>query len=275
MGGGKTSLMREFAKNILVNGKPPKYLEVNCGTIKSAAQFFDKVWNPYMLDKDAILALDEFHTIPDCLSTIFLTMFNTEKSHIRTVKLADSEIQIDFSRQIVMAGTTEPDRVFKPLRSRFECLSVAPYSKEDLIKIIQLNLPNISFQDGCLEEIVETIRGTPRSAVLLSRKIEDYCSIYEQKKFKSTDFVNLQKMANIKRFGLNEIEISILKALEERGSMSLTEISATLDISATAIRREHEHFPIKKGFIRICGKREITQRGRDIIRVLKTVELTK
>jgi len=271
MGSGKTMLMREFAKNILVDGKPPKYIEVNCGTIKSANQFFEKVWMPHMFEKDGVLGLDEIHAIPKDLVTIFLTMFNTEKSHIRRIQLADSEIEIDFSRQIVMGATTEPDRIFRPLMSRFEKLALAPYSKEELAEIIQINLPEIEFEDNVLVDIVETIKGTPRSAIHVSRKIGDFCSIKGRKSFDSTDLFNLMGMADIKMGGLDDTEISILRLLKERGSMSLTELSASLDISSSAIRRDHEHHLLKKGFMRISGKREISNLGRKVLENFKTV----
>lgn len=271
-GSGKTMLMREFAKNILVDGKAPKYIEVNCGTIKSANQFFEKVWMPHMFDRTAVLALDEIHSIPKDLVTIFLTMFNTEKSHIRRIQLADSEVEIDFSRQIVMGATTEPDHIFRPLMSRFERLSLAPYSKEELAKVIEINLPDIEFEDNVLMDIVETIKGTPRSAIHISRKIGDYCCIKGRKLFDSSDFFNLMGMADIRMGGLDDTEISILRLLKERGPMSLTELSATLDISSTAIRRDHEHHPLKKGFIRIDGKRELTNLGRKMLENFKTKE---
>lgn len=271
-GGGKTALMREFAKSIVgEDGKPQKYFEINCSSIKSADHFFEQVWMPKCFDRNVTLGLEEFHAIPKNLANIFLTMLNTEKSHIRKVAVGDSEIEVDFSRQIILAGTTEIDKIGKPLRSRFDVLGLESYKNEDLTKIIKLNSSNIKYDKGVLENIADSIKGTPRSAVSMANKICDYCSIKKKETFDEADFKKLSAMADIKKFGLDNTEVAILNLLNERHEASLNEICATLGLSRGAVMGDHEHQLLKKALIKIDGKRIITAKGKEIAKLFKVI----
>lgn len=263
MGNGKSQFAREFAKNLYDKGERRKYFEVNASTVKNLTQFVEKICMPYVIDNQSTLLVDEMHCLPKDVSMFLLTVLNTEKSPIRRVSYGDSELEFDFTRQSIHFATTEPHTIFKPLKNRMEVLALGNYKLEELEKIIQLNVPDIDFEDNVLADVVSSIKGNPRSAVQTARKISDFCSIKGRKSFDSGDFANLCKMADIKAHGLDNIEIGVLKLLAERGEMSLTEISACLSISSSALRQDHEHHLLRKGFMRINGKREITAKGRE------------
>ena len=150
-----------------------------------------------------------------------------------------------------------------------EIVAMAPYSNEELAEIIKLNVPDIDFQENVLIEAVESLKPSPRAAELMARKISDFCAIKKRKEFDSADFVNLSRMADIKQFGLDNVEISILKLLDDHGAMTLTELSACLNISSSALRQDHEHHLLKKGFLRIEGRRVLSGKGKEAARLFK------
>lgn len=150
-------------------------------------------------------------------------------------------------------------------------MTFTPYSQDDLQQIIKINCPDVDFQDNILEELVASIKPYPRAAEIMARKVNDFCAIKQRKEFDSADFVNLSKMADIKIHGLDNIEIGVLKLLDERGPMTLTEISACMSIPANALRQDHEHHLLKKGLMRLDGKRHITLRGSEVAKNFKTV----
>ena len=151
-------------------------------------------------------------------------------------------------------------------------MTFAPYSQDDLKRIIEINCPEVDFQDSVLEDLVVSIKPYPRAAELLARKVNDFCAIKKRKEFDSADFVNLSSMADIKIHGIDNIELEILKLLEERGPMTLTEISACLSIPANALRQDHEHHLLKKGLLRLDGKRHITTKGAEIAKGFKMLD---
>lgn len=271
LGNGKTRFIREFAKAVTNSGKVGKYIEINSANVKGVSWFVEKVYMPHLQDRDTVLLLDEAHELPRGVQAWLLTVLNTEKSPIRRVVYDDSEIEFDFSRISIHFATTDANKLGKPLKSRMEVMTFAPYSQDDLKNIIALNAPDVDFQDNILEELVASIRPYPRAAEALAGKINDFCAIKQRKEFDSADFVNLSKMADIKIHGLDNIELEILKLLDGRGPMTLTEISACMSIPANALRQDHEHHLLKKGLMRLDGKRVITTRGSEIARNFKTV----
>lgn len=269
-GNGKSQFLREFAKNIKsTNGKPRKLLELNCSSITTLTGFVEKVLQPHVVDRDICLALDECHCLPKEVMNWLLTVLNTEKSPIRKVMFGDAEIEFDFLRQSFFFATTEQHKLTKPLKSRMETLAMAPYSLEELQEIIQLNVPDVEFEDNVLEEVASAVKGTARSCVLMASKIEDFCLIKGRKCFGTADFRNLSHAADIKEHGLDSVEVSILKILNIRGAMSLNELSASLGLSRQALMNDHEHHLMKKGFLRIDGKRKITTIGQKVIEKFK------
>ncbi len=272
LGSGKTRFIREFAKVLTNKGTTGKYIEINAANIKSVSWFVEKIYMPHLQDRESCLLIDESHELPKSVQSWLLTVLNTEKSHIRRVVYDDSEIEFDFLRTSIHFATTDANKLSKPLKSRMEVMTFAPYSQEELKQIIEINCPDVEFQDSVLEDLVVSVKPYPRAVEILARKVNDFCAIKQRKEFDSADFFNLSHMADIKLHGLDNNEVGVLKLLDERGPMTLTEISACLSIPANALRQDHEHHLLKKGFLRLAGKREITPKGRDAVKMFKSVD---
>ena len=275
-GHGKTRFIREFAKEITQSGTTGKYLELNSASCKGIQWFIDNVYMPHILDRDNVILLwDEAHELPRSVQTWFLTVLNTEKSHIRRVNHDGTDYEFDFCKLSMNFATTDSNKLFKPLKGRMETVAIAPYSKNELMEIVQLNVPEISFEDNILEEVVDSIKPSPREAEKMATKVANWCAIKKRNCFDSADFANLSKVADIKIHGLDNIELGVLKLLHERGPMTLTEISACMSIPATALRQDHEFHLLKKGFIRLNGKREISAKGREVVLSFKPFDGAK
>jgi len=277
-GFGKTRFVREFARQAALSrqestgGDKGKYIEINSANIKSVTWFVEKIFMPHLQDRNCHLLCDEAHELPKSVQTWLLTVLNTEKSHIRRVAYDDSEIEFDFSRISIHFATTDANRLGKPLKSRMELMTFAPYTNKNLSDIIQLNSQDVEYQENILEEIVSSIKPYPRAAEIMAGKINDFCAIKGRKEFDTADFLNLASMAYIKAHGLDNVELAILRLLEDRGPLTLTEISACLSIPTNALRQDHEHHLLKKGFLRLNGKREISNLGRRALENFKTKE---
>ncbi len=269
-GSGKTAFVREFCKNVKSkDGKTRKFIEINCSTVKSLTQFVEKIIMPHVHDRDVSILADEAHCLPKDVVMFMLTLLNTERSPIRSVPYGDSTLEMDFLRQSIHFATTEPQLLFKPLKSRMEVMAMSSYSNEEMEEIIKINAPDIEFEENVLAEVSQSVKGTARSCVQMAKKIEDFCAIKGRKAFDTSDFRSLSKMADIKAYGLDSVEVSILKLLVERGPLSLNELSATLNLSRTALQNDHEHLIMSKGLMRINGKREITPKGKEVLKQVK------
>ena len=69
--------------------------------------------------------------------------------------------------------------------------------------------------------------------------------------------------------GLENTELHVLKILKERGTCSLTNLSAVTGLSPNSIRSEFEMYLLKHGLMEVAqGGRKLTQRGMDYLKSL-------
>ena len=75
-------------------------------------------------------------------------------------------------------------------------------------------------------------------------------------------------MLGINPLGVHEIEIRLLRVLQENGSCTLTKIAATLMLTKTAVQKDFEMFLQKQNLMSIDGQRSITNKGIEYLRDL-------
>ena len=253
---GKTEYARQMAKNL----KKP-LLELNCSTIRNNRQFFEQIFIPVIMNNDITILFDECHALPKDLQNAFLTVFNVEKGFRKNFEWDGSSMEFDFSRQTYLFATTEPDKIFAPLKDRFEEIDFRPYSDDEMAKILQGRADWVEFQDDVMNEIVPTLRGNARSAVKRAKQICLYCEGKNNYQFGDSQWKDMCDKLGITADGLSNSEIQILSVLKQRGPCTLAMLSAATGFSRTALQRDIEMHLLRKNLMRIDGKREITGAG--------------
>ena len=263
---GKTEFARQFASNLSnQDGKSRPFLELNCSTIKNLEGFFDQIYIPLVMDNEITVLFDEAHELPKDVTNAFLTVFNTERGHTRDFRWRDGEYPFDFKKQTFLFATTEPDKLFPPLKDRLTTVDFEDYSASELAKILESQCEDISFEESVLVKLAETSRGNARDCVKRAKDIELFCSAKGSKIFMESDFPDFCDQLGINPLGVSHIEKKILKILREEGQASLQELCAKTGMSRTAIQRDVELYLMKKNLIKIDGKRHITKAGSDYI----------
>ena len=253
---GKTEFAKQFAKTL---NKP--MIEINCSTIRNAEQFFEQIFIPAILDKDVTILFDEAHALPNDLVMAFLTIFNVEGAKTKRFEFAENSFLFEFERQTFMFATTELDKLFPPFRDRLTVLDFEPYSKDELGRIMSRKIDWVTFGDDVMTNIASTLRGNARSAIKRALEIRAYCEVHNQSTFDNQDWIRLCELLAILPYGLNNTELQVMRILRERGACTLQMISAVTGMSRTAIQRDAEIYLLKEGFMRIDGKRLITDKG--------------
>ena len=274
-GCGKTAIIRQFAIHLnKVSGGGKKYLEINCSTIKDVNAFVDLIHDKKMEEGNIISCFDECHNLPVDVQNLLLSVLTSDKDPVRKVAFKDRELTFDFSKHTFLFATTEPHKIFKPLKSRMEVLALEPYTEEELAQIIQTNAPQIKFSEGVLEVIVDSIKGTPRAASEIAKRLIEFCQVKRRSNFTSKELNEFRRVANVKLCGLDSIELSYLRTLskKENQTASLTDMSATLGISSSALKGDHEHHLLKKGLMKINGQRILTLKGRNVLKLIDGLE---
>ena len=253
---GKTEFAKQFAKTL---GKP--MIEINCSTIRNGEQFFEQIFIPAILDKDVTILFDEAHALPNDLVMAFLTIFNVEGAKTKRFEFGENSFVFEFERQPFMFATTELDKLFPPFRDRLTILDFEPYSKEELGKIMSKKISWVNFKDDVMTNIASTLRGNARSAIKRALEIRAYCEVHNQSDFGKNEWNKLSKLLGIMPHGINNTELQVMQILRERGACTLQMISAVTGMSRTAIQRDAEIYLLKEGFMKIDGKRWITDKG--------------
>ncbi len=260
-GNGKTAFAKAFAKEL----KKPM-LEINCATIKNAKNFFEQIFLPVVLDNEITILFDEAHKLPSDLQDIFLTVFNVEnKVKRKAIQVGESQYEFNFEKQTFIFATTEGDKIFHALKERLTQMDFEPYNTEELKQIIVKQLDWVEFKDDVMNDICETLRGNPRSAVKRGKDIEMFCEKHNKATFDAKDWKSLCHSIGIKAYGLTNNEIEVLRVLRDRGACTLNALAAITGQARQVLQRDIEFYLLKKDLIRIEGTRKITPKGVNIL----------
>lgn len=264
---GKTAFATAFHQETKKSSR--KFIEINCGTIRNAEQFFDQFFVPQVMGQNVTVLFDECHALPKDLTNIFLTAFNVEGAKKKLVSVAEGFMEFDFEKQIYLFATTELHKLFDPLKDRLTIIDFKQYDEKELGQIMQNKVDWVSYEDGVMTSIVSCVKGNARSAIKLALKIQDWCNKNRISSMCHGEWAKMKKHFNILPFGLTNIEVQILRALHKRGACSLQMLSAITGMSRQAIQQEAENNLLRKGFMDIDGKRKITNKGTKILEQIK------
>lgn len=269
-GFGKTKFARETAKHMKSSdGTDRLILEINSSIFKNLKAFFEGLYIPFVANanKEMVLCFDEAHNLPNDISQALLTICNSDPNPIRTLQYGDTIMTFDFTRLSIMAMTTETDKIFPPLRDRFEIVDFEPYRKDELKKIVALNT-KAKFIGDVLDTVADNVRGNARSCVKMAENITTYCGKNRKDTFSLCDWSSLKFSLGIMPYGLTSSEIGVLRELKARGPCSLTMLASATGQSRTALKNDVEQQLLRLDFLRIDGKRQITEKGLKVLELV-------
>jgi len=269
-GFGKTLFARNVAKHLTNrDGSKRQFLELNCSIIRNNQMFFENIFLQYLHNRPTIVLFDECHNLPKDLAQALLTICNTEKESVRDFAWDQSTYSFDFTKLVFMFATTEPDKLFGPLKDRFDIVDFENYTREDIKSIISTNCDNVVFKGDVMDKIASNVRGNARSCVKMAEQISTYANKVGKLIFDDADWKSLSYSLNLMPYGLTNTEVMVLRELNKRGSCSLNMLASATGLSRTALQRDTEQYLLKCDFIRIDGKRKITDHGQKVLEALK------
>lgn len=261
-GSGKSHIVRKFREGLRrKDGTKPPILEVNCATIKNARQFFEQIY-PVWTNHRAFLFLDEIHTLPNDLQSIFLSVLDVRKDPIRIIEFEEIQYQFDFTQISFASATTDAQKLLAPLQDRLREISLEEYTDEQLFDIFELNLENkIEISNCSKDEIVSTFRGNPRDVVVKAEDLKTFCAAKQCSKITKQIWDTFSNVMGVKPMGLSSSEIQVIKAVGKKREASLTDISSLTGFDRSFIQRSLEQILVRKDLLTIDGKRKLTANG--------------
>ena len=263
---GKTEFAKSFARNLTnEDGSKRPFIEINCSTIKNNEAFFEQIFLPVIANNEVTILLDEAHALPKDLTNAFLTIFNTESSHVKDFHWEEQVFTFNFKKQTFLFATTESDKLFPPLKDRLTTIDFEPYKYSELGKILHSKIPDVKFEDDALEKLSKTTRGNARNAVMRAKEIMLFCEAENSPNFTNESYEKFCETLGILPHGITCTEKQLLQILAERGACTLSMLSASTGLSTTSIRADHELYLLRKNFMQIDGKRKITSHGKKLL----------
>lgn len=272
---GKTSFARQMAKNICNrDGSKRPFVELNCSVLKNTKTFFENIFLQFLHENDAVVLFDECHNLPHDLEQALLTICNSDPDPVRSFTWENGNFVFNFCRLSFIFATTEPDKIFPPLKDRLEVIEFEEYSKDDLRKIVCGVLDAKGGQNittDAMDLVVPVVRGNPRAAVKIGEHIKTFLVSKGCDIFTAAHWKDVSHQLGILPQGLSNAEVQVLRELDKRGDCSLQMLSSATGFSRSALQKSIECFLLKKGFMVIDGKRKITHEGRSVLAEIKEV----
>ena len=272
-GAGKSAFAKAVARNLKNrDGSSRPILEVNCAVLKNLKSFVESIFIPFLSNNKGITVfLDESQNLPPDLAQALLTICNSDINPVRNLQYNDSNLEFNMESISFLYATTETDRLFPPLKDRFEIVDFEPYTGDDLKKIVSINAGLTIFEDGILDSIVRCVRGNARSCVKMAENITTYGQKVGRYAFGAKDWKELCYHLNILPHGLTSSEVMILNVLNARGPCSLNGLASVTGLSRSSIINDTERHLLLNNYIRIEGKRHITSEGQKVLKLIAAV----
>jgi Holliday junction resolvasome RuvABC ATP-dependent DNA helicase subunit len=271
-GCGKTMLATALAKELVKDGdeKPKRYIEVNCSTLKNVKKFFDELIIPHLNDRDVTILFDEASEIPQDVEMALLTILNPNPRNRTSFSYDDYTVDFDFRRQTFLFATSEPHKVFHALMDRLDRIDLEEYNYTELGTIVQINLPEIKFEDGLLDEIASVLRGNARAAQKMAIKIQMYLDAKGGgEQFTRKDWSALTHTLGIRPLGLRPKEVEVLRILQTSRDVSLTRLGSKTGMTPESLRRDYELYLQKNDLMEITtAGRNITPQGKQYLEAM-------
>ena len=224
--------------------------------------FFEKNGQCKLWD-NAVIFLDEIHAIPMKAAEHLYTL-------MENFKVIRNGVAYDIPPFTLLAGTTEPHLMSKPLRDRFVNTFVfEPYTNQDVADFIRFNMRNDGFvwvnYVSLSEKIGKLCRYTPRLMKNLHTKMTIYCTNKPdlQNMFVSTDWEPFLKSLGYNSIGLTTLEDKYMRVLGSFDKASLNTIANIMGLKPNMISTIIEPSLIASGYVELAfGGRHITEEGR-------------
>ena len=173
-----------------------------------------------------------------------------------------------------IGATTRQGLVSAPMRSRFGLvLRLNHYDVADLTGIVRRSakLLETPIDAEGAEEIARRSRGTPRIANRLLRRVRDYAQVRAKGHITQDVATTALDMLEVDRFGLDEIDQKIMRAVLEKfsgGPVGVNTIAASVGEEPETIEEVYEPYLIQLGFLHRSPRGRIaTERAYDYFKV--------
>ncbi|HEY7566886.1 MAG TPA: Holliday junction branch migration DNA helicase RuvB [Gemmatimonadaceae bacterium] len=210
-----------------------------------------------------VLFIDEIHRLRPIIEEYLYPAMEDYKIDIRLSDGPKAQtVTMPIQRFTLIGATTRLGLLTAPMRARFGIVQrLGYYPIEDLELIVRrtADVLKVSVDGPGAMEIAKRSRGTPRIANRLLRRIRDYAQVRASGRVDLEVARQALALLDVDEFGLDDMDVYILKAIIERfdgGPVGINAIAAAVAEEPGTIEEVYEPFLVQNGFL------QRTPRGR-------------
>jgi Holliday junction DNA helicase RuvB len=210
-----------------------------------------------------VLFIDEIHRLRPIIEEYLYPAMEDFKIDIRLSDGPKAQtVTMPVQKFTLIGATTRLGLLTAPMRARFGIVQrLGYYPIEDLELIVRRTSDVLKLEvDGPgAMEIAKRSRGTPRIANRLLRRIRDYAQVRAAGRVDLEVARHALALLDVDEFGLDDMDVHILKAIIERfdgGPVGINAIAAAVAEEPGTIEEVYEPFLVQNGFL------QRTPRGR-------------
>ena len=210
-----------------------------------------------------VLFIDEIHRLRPIIEEYLYPAMEDYKIDIRLSDGPKAQtVTMAIQRFTLIGATTRLGLLTAPMRARFGIVQrLGYYPIEDLELIVRrtADVLKLSVDGPGAMEIAKRSRGTPRIANRLLRRIRDYAQVRAAGRVDLDVARQALALLEVDEFGLDDMDVHILKAIIERfdgGPVGINAIAAAVAEEPETIEDVYEPFLVQNGFL------QRTSRGR-------------
>ena len=260
-GAGKTSLAYIIAKEL-----GQKIIVINANSIEKPK---DIIIALSKLNEGNILFIDEIHALNKNTEEVLYSAMEDFYINLNIKNDTKKDIlKYELPPFTLIGATTKVEELSKPLLDRFSItFNLVSYTYKDISKIL-FNISkrlDFNYTNDALDKISSVSRLIPRIAINYLKRINDYALTNNIKLIDKDFAINVLDKLDIKKYGLNNLDIRYLKMLHyeyKDKPIGINTISSYLNENIKTIEDMVEKYLIEISFIRKTSKgRLITNKG--------------
>jgi Holliday junction DNA helicase RuvB len=210
-----------------------------------------------------VLFIDEIHRLRPIIEEFLYPAMEDYRIDIRLSEGPKAQtITMPIERFTLIGATTRYGLLTSPLRARFGItLRLDFYPEAEVEEVVRRTstVLDVVIDAGGAREIARRSRGTPRIAIRLLRRVRDYAQVRASGVITHEVAVEALKLLEVDEFGLDDLDVRILKTLIEKfdgGPVGIQSLAASIGEDADTLEEAYEPFLVQSGLV------QRTSRGR-------------